>query len=164
MGSLSRLGTFKAKKLVEDGKFFLSEGDLDRAVEAFQHSIESEENAEALTYLGWVISLKGNLDEAMDLCKKAIVIDPDYGNPYNDLGSYLIKKDRLEEAIPWLEKAKTAKRYDARHFPHMNLGRVYSALGRTEEAIVEFNKALDYVPGHREVLNVLEQLKNFPQN
>jgi Tfp pilus assembly protein PilF len=100
----------------------------------------------------------------MDLCKKAIVIDPDYGNPYNDLGSYLIKKDRLEEAIPWLEKAKTAKRYDARHFPHMNLGRVYSALGRTEEAIVEFNKALDYVPGHREVLNVLEQLKNFPQN
>src|ERR1700761_1515216 len=101
MGSIYRLGAFKAKKLVEDGKFHLSEGDLDQAIEAFQRSIEIEENAEALTSLGWVISLKGQINEAMDLCRKAIELDPEYGNPYNDLGSYLIKQDRLEEAIPW---------------------------------------------------------------
>ena len=32
-------------------------------------------------------------------------MDPDFGNPYNDIGAYLIEMGRLDEAIPWLEKA-----------------------------------------------------------
>jgi tetratricopeptide (TPR) repeat protein len=164
MGSLSHLNTFKSKRLLEDGKFHLSTGDLDQAIASFQISNEVKESADALTYLGWDLSLKGQIPEAKDLCMRAISIDPDFGNAYNDLGSYLIKEDRLLEAIPWLEKAKLAKRYDARHFPHMNLGRIYSTLGRIDDAITEFNKALEYVPGHREVLNVLEQLQNLKKS
>src|ERR1700677_176055 len=143
MGSVSHLNSFKAKRLLEDGKFHLSTGDLDQAIEAFKNSNIAKESADALTYLGWVLSLKGEIPEAIELCKRAIAADPDFGNAYNDLGSYLIKEDRLLEAIPWLEKAKQAKRYDARHFPHMNLGRIYSTLGRVDEAILEFNKALE---------------------
>jgi tetratricopeptide (TPR) repeat protein len=164
MGSISYLNNFKAKRLLEDGKFFLSTGDLDQAVEAFQGSVAASETADALTYLGWVLSLKGQVPTAKDLCIRAIALDPEFGNAYNDLGSYLIKEDSLLEAIPWLERAKTAKRYDARHFPFMNLGRIYSTLGRVDEAIAEFNKALEIVPGHREVLNVLEQLQNLKKS
>ena len=32
---------------------------------------------------------------------------PTFGNPYNDIGAYLIAKGELDEAIEWLEKAKT---------------------------------------------------------
>ena len=31
----------------------------------------------------------------------------------------------LDEAAEWLEKAKSAPRYEPRHFPYMNLGRIY---------------------------------------
>jgi tetratricopeptide (TPR) repeat protein len=130
-------------------------------MEAFQASIEVKESAEALTFLGWILSLKGQYEEAIDLCRRAIVLDPDFGNPYNDLGSYLMKEERFEEAIEWLEKAKLAKRYDARHFPFMNLGRIYSTLGRVDEAITEFQHALKFVPDHQEIKNVLEQLQNI---
>ena len=47
----------------------------------------------------------------------------------NDIGSYLVKKGKLDEAIEWLEKAKTAPRYEPRHFPYMNLGRIYAQKG-----------------------------------
>ncbi len=164
MGSISYLNVFKAKRLLEDGKFFLSTGDLDQAIEAFQGSNQARETADALTYWGWALSLKGQISEAKDLCIRAIALDPEFGNAYNDLGSYLIKEESLLEAIPWLERAKTAKRYDARHFPFMNLGRIYSTLGRVDEAIAEFNKALEIVPGHREVQNVLEQLQNLKKS
>src|SRR5207253_8419965 len=38
-------------------------------------------------------------------CKKAIAVDPTFGNPYNDIGAYLIERGEHAQAIPWLEKA-----------------------------------------------------------
>jgi len=158
------LRLFKAKKIVEDGKFHISQGDLDTAVDALQKSVETSETAEGLTYLGWVLSLKGQVDQAIDLCKRAVNVDPTYGNPYNDIGSYLIYKNQLEEAIPWLEQAKTKVNYEPKHFPYINLGRVYSVLGRIDEAIHEFRTALTLVPHHKEVEKVLEQLENLKKS
>jgi Tfp pilus assembly protein PilF len=59
----------------------------------------------------------GRIDDAIAECHRAIEIDPSFGNPYNDIGAYLIAKGELDEAVPWLEKAKTAPRYDPRHYP-----------------------------------------------
>jgi Tfp pilus assembly protein PilF len=44
-------------------------------------------------------SFQGRLDEAVDECKEAIAVDRTFGNPYNDIGSYLVKKGKLDEAI-----------------------------------------------------------------
>ena len=78
------------------------EGELEAAIELYQRSIETCPTAEAHTFLGWTYSFQGKLDEAIEECKKAIAIDPDFGNPYNDIGAYLIEKSQHEEAIPWL--------------------------------------------------------------
>jgi Tfp pilus assembly protein PilF len=155
------LKVHKAKQLIEDGKHQISVGDLDAAVETFQKSIEFEATADAYTYLAWVLSLKGQTDEAIELCQKAIALDPEYGNPYNDIGSYLIQKSQLDDAIPWLQKAKNAKRYEPKHFPYLNLGRIYSAQGRIDEAIAEFKIALKYAPEHQEIQKVLQQLEKL---
>jgi Tfp pilus assembly protein PilF len=85
-------------------------------------------------------------EEAIEECKSAIAIDPDFGNPYNDIGSYLMKLGKLEDALPWLEQATTAKRYEARHYPHMNLGRLYLAKGDQLAAMREFSKAVQIEP------------------
>src|SRR5262245_41149654 len=83
-------------------------GELTEAVELYKKSIESFPTAEAHTFLGWTYSMMGLVDEAIAECHRAIETDPEFGNPYNDIGAYLIQKGQLNEAIPWLERALQA--------------------------------------------------------
>jgi Tfp pilus assembly protein PilF len=117
-------------------------GKLDEAARLYRASIEAHPTAEAHTYLGWTFSFQGRYEEAIEQCRIAIALDPDFGNPYNDIGSYLIHLGRIEEAIPWLEKAKAARRYEPRHFPYLNLYRVYMKTGRLDAAQRELQQAL----------------------
>lgn len=121
-------------------------GDLDRAIALYRESIAARPTAEAHTFLGWAFSFQGKLDEATQECLRAIEIDPDFGNPYNDIGVYLMQQDRLDEAIPWLEKAKRAPRYEPRQFPYMNMGRIYAKQGKTWDALREFEAAVRIAP------------------
>src|SRR5213594_2171189 len=123
-------------------------GNLDGAVDYYQQLIAIHPTAEAHTFLGWTYSFQGNLDAAIAECKEAIAVDPDFGNPYNDIGSYLIKLGRLDEAVPWLEAAIKAPRYEPRHYPHCNLGQVYWAQGLLAKAANEFERALAIEPGY----------------
>ena len=116
------------------------------AIELYQKSIETFATAEAHTFLGWTYAMLNRYDEAIAECECAIEIDPEYGNPYNDIGSYLIELERWQEAIPWLEKAITAPRYEAPHYPHFNLGRVYEQLGQPQKALHCYQQALRIEP------------------
>jgi tetratricopeptide (TPR) repeat protein len=100
-------------------------GDFQEAVDLYTKSIEAFPTAEAYTFRGWTYSFLGDYDRAIAECLEAIKVDPDFGNPYNDIGAYLIEQGKLDEAIPWLKKAMVASRYEAYFYPHFNLGRVY---------------------------------------
>jgi len=134
-------------------------GNLDEAIRLYQASIAFHPTAEAHTFLGWTYSFAGRYEDAIDECKKAIDVDPDFGNPYNDIGSYLIHLGNLDAAIPWLEKAVIAKRYEPRHYPHCNLGRVYQAKGMLKKAAEEFERALDLEPNYAFARQALESLR-----
>ena len=140
---------------LEQAEFFFQEGyrhqmsgDLDAAVESYRRSIELYPTAEAHTFLGWAYSFQGKIEEAIRECEVAIQIDPDFGNPYNDIGVYLMEKGEYEAAIPWLVKAMQAKRYEPRHYPHINMARVCAKKGKIDEAIAELRKALQFDPNH----------------
>ncbi len=122
------------------------EGDLQKAIDLYTESIETFPTAEAYTFRGWIFSSVGDLERAITECKRAIDTDPEFGNPYNDIGAYLIQRGELDEAIPWLEKAKLASRYEPKHFPHLNLGRIYLAQGKVDQALEEFAAALEFQP------------------
>lgn len=139
----------RARQLFAEAYTLQMAGKLEEAIARYHESLASHPTAEAHTFLGWTYSFQNRLDDAIDECKKAIVIDPEFGNPYNDIGSYLFKQGKLEEAIPWLERAIGAKRYEPRHFPHCNLGRVYWAKGLLNRAIAEFERALQIDPESR---------------
>ncbi len=134
-------------------------GDLDRAIELYQRSIEVRPTAEAHTFLGWTYSFQGRLNDALAECFKAIKVDPDFGNPYNDIGCYLMQQDKLDEAIPWLERAKRAPRYEPRQFPYMNLGRIYLRQGRWWDALREFEAAVRLAPEDAELGRTLHSLR-----
>lgn len=134
-------------------------GDLEGAVAYYTKSIDLYPTAEAYTFRGWTYSFMGRVDEAIEECYKAIEIDPDFGNPYNDIGAYLIQKGRLDEAIPWLEKAIKAKRYESRAFPHMNLGRIWERKGEWRKAVEEYRKAVKANPDYLSALQALRRLQ-----
>ena len=123
-------------------------GRLDEAIECYRRSINLEPTAEAHTFLGWTYSFKRDYDRAIAECKHAIGVDPDFGNPYNDIGAYLIELGRWDEAIPWFQKAIDAPRYDPRQFPHFNLSRIYSMRYEYAKAIEHLRKALELEPSY----------------
>ena len=100
-------------------------GEYEEAIELYSHSIDAFPTSEAYTFRGWAYSYLGNYAQAIADCRRAIKVDPDFGNPYNDIGAYLIEQQQWDAAIPWLHKALAAPRYESYFFPHYNLGRVY---------------------------------------
>src|SRR5688500_4298864 len=134
-------------------------GPLDDAVDLYRRSIALHPTAEAHTFLGWTYSFQGRHEDAIAECHTAIAVDPDFGNPYNDIGAYLIELGRLDEAIPWLEKAKLARRYEAPQFPRFNLGRVFVAQELHNRAMEEFQQALDVCPGYAPAEKAIAALK-----
>ncbi len=155
-----RAGSFQqAYVLWQEGYFLHSLGDYKGAADRFRRSIEVHPTAEGHTFLGWSLSYLGQTEKAIAECKKAIDLDPDYGNPYNDIGVYLIDLGRSDEAIPWLEKATRAKRYCCFQYPHFNLGRILLAKERVEEAVQAFERALSYDPNYLPARKALEVIR-----
>src|SRR5512138_861222 len=133
--------------------------DFDEAIRLYRESIALYPTADAHTYLGWAYSFQGRLNEAIAQCEIAISLDPEFGNPYNDIGVYLMQQEQLDDAIPWLERAKSAKRYEPRHFPHINLGRIYLTKGMLQKALEEFYGALKINPDDQELSQLVEELQ-----
>ena len=136
----------QAMQLADQAMQHQMTGDLEEAIRLYKKSIDLFPTADAHTYLGWTYSFQGKIEEAIAECETAISIDPEFGNPYNDIGVYFIQQQKPDEAIPWLEKAKEAKRYEPRHFPYLNLGRIYAAKGMINKSLEEFRGALRWDP------------------
>ncbi len=71
-----------------------------------------------------------------------------------------MEQGQWDEAIPWFESAKKATRYEPRHFPYLNLGRLHAARGEVAEAIAQLEGALVENPGDPVALRMLEQLRH----
>ena len=149
----------RATELWRQGYRYQTGGNVDRAIELYRESIELYPTAEAHTFLGWAMSFQGHLAEATEECLRAIEIDAEFGNPYNDIGVYLMQQDKLDESISWLEKAKQAKRYEPRQFPFLNLGRIYMRQGRWWEALREFEGAVRQAPRDVGAAKILHNLR-----
>ena len=137
------------------------DGDYDGAVALYKSSLDIFPTAEAHTFLGWAYHFQGKIEEAIAECKRAIEVDPEFGNPYNDIGSYLIQQGRYDEAIPWLERAIVAPRYEPRHFPHFNLGRAYIAKGMLTRAKECFDESLRIEPDYVLARQAVENLRRM---
>jgi Tfp pilus assembly protein PilF len=150
-----------AWKLLQQAYQVQMRGDYEQAVELYTKSLEVFPTAEAHTFLGWTYHFQGKVNEAIAECKRAIEVDPEFGNPYNDIGSYLIELGRFDEAIPWLERAITAPRYDPRHYPYFNLGRAYYSKGMITKAREYFQEALRIEPQYTLARQAIENIRRM---
>lgn len=149
-----------AEFYLDQGYRLQMQGDLEKAAEAYRKSIAAQPLPEAHTFLGWTYSFMRRMQDAIDECHKAIAIDPEYGNPYNDIGAYLIEMNKLDEAIPYLKRAVLATRYEARHYPHFNLSRVWLQKNQLGDAIHELEEAVRLCPNYPAALKELSRLRD----
>ncbi len=150
---------WSARRSFQAAYILQSAGELERAADAYERSARLFPSAEAHTFLGWTYSYMGRYDEAIRECERAIGIDPAFGNPYNDLGAYLIELGRLDDAIPWLEKAILASRYCCHFYAHTNLARVYLHKRMPEKARKSLQAALRVNPDYGPAQELLRRLE-----
>ena len=151
----------RSEQLMNEGLTAFGRGEIEKARDEFKASARVLKSAEALTYWGWMESQLGQTEKAIELCKEAIGVDPAFGNPYNDIGSYLVSMGRTEEAVPWFLEAIDAERYEPRHFPHVNLAKVYLMKKEYALALEHFEMALEYSPEEDSILNAIKALKDI---
>ena len=133
--------------------------DYEEAIKLYQRSIATYPTAEAHTFLGWVYSFQQRYDEAIEECLEAIRVDETFGNPYNDIGSYLVAQGDLYNSVKWFKRALLAPRYESYAFPHMNLARVYEQRGRLLEAARHYGLALEQESGYTQAAKALRKLQ-----
>ena len=104
----------------------------------------SKNNIKSMTDLARQYEYVGKREEAIELYKRAIELDPAFPIPYNNLGYLYHNMGRDDDAIPLYEKAiESDPRYpDALN----NLAVVYHTRGKYDEAIALYKRAIEANP------------------
>lgn len=124
-------------------------GDFILARQNYLTSIEIHPTVEALVNLGWTYSKERNYNEAIKQCHKALVIDQNYGMAYSDIGYYLLKSEKIDEAIIWFEEAIAQDDFEGKFFTYYNLGRAYEQKGMWLKGIEMYDKSIFLQPGFK---------------
>ena len=129
-----------------------SEADLRQALEL------EPDQPQVLNYLGYsFLELKTNLDEAMEMIRKAAEMRPQDGYITDSLAWGLYRLGRYEEAVEPMERAAELMPVDPIINDH--LGDVYWAVGRAREARFQWKRALSFDPEEDEANRIRRKLE-----
>lgn len=131
-----------------------------QAIDTFKKVLELDSNNDtALNSIGYIYAEQGsNLEEAMNLVNRALVIVPDSAAYLDSLGWVHYKQGRYQEALKFLMKADD-KMHDPVIFDH--IGDVYLALKQLSEAKKYWMKSIELNPDQT---NILEKIKRAEKN
>lgn len=103
-------------------------------------STQGSQYASALNYLGYMLADRNvRLDEAYDLVKKALDLDPDNGAYLDSLGWVYYRQGKLDQAEGLLQRALQLQPDPT---VHDHLGDVYLKEGKIREAIQQWQASL----------------------
>ena len=103
--------------------------------------------------LGAVLKQTGRISEALVANQKALVIDPQDVEVYNNMGNVLVELNRLEKAEVVFRQAIALKPDFAQAY--CNLGGTLQKIGKLEEAEASYRKAIVLKPQYPEAYNNL---------
>jgi tetratricopeptide (TPR) repeat protein len=110
-----------------------------------------------LNYLGYsLVDMGLNLDEALDMIRKAVELRPNDGYIVDSLGWAYYRLGRYEEAVTELERAVSLRADDP--VIHDHLGDAYWKAGRTLEAQFQWRHARDFGAEGEELELILKKI------
>lgn len=133
-------------------------GQWDLAEQDFRVALKLEpDQPSVLNYLGYSLIEKGlNLDEAMEMVRKAVELKPNDGYIVDSLGWAYYQLGDYEEAVQHLERAVELKPEDAVINDH--LGDAYWRVGRKLEAKFQWKHAKDNKPEPKDLERIERKL------
>ncbi len=154
----------KVEELYDLSVTQLKAGDLDQALDTCQSILEIHDSAEVYYNMGYIKSLKGQLEEALACFRRATTINGHHALAHRQMGLIYQKLGREEEARTCLETAAAihmdrnqnneaeeifntvlAFRPDTTNV-YNSLGIIYRRQGRLEEALKAYDKAMKVHP------------------
>jgi len=134
-------------------------GRLEQAEVELREAIRlAPQEAEPRNYLGYSLADRGErLDEALELIRSALQLDPWNGAYLDSIGWAYFKMGRLEDARDPLERAAREFPMDATVLEH--LGDYYDRAGDLLRAKIFWQRALDVLPAQPETPDGRENLR-----
>jgi tetratricopeptide (TPR) repeat protein len=121
------------------GYLLWTQSQYGEAAQEFQAELVNvPDNAQALAYLADTNMQLNHPDVARPLVEKAVELDPQMELAHLDLGILDVDAGRREDALREFQTAAKLNPNDVR--PHWRLARLYKAMGKAQEAKVEFDK------------------------
>ncbi|MET0034017.1 MAG: TIGR01627 domain-containing protein [Limnospira maxima] len=137
------------------GDALAKQGNLDQAVACYSECLKIHPNSAWLYYsLGDALAEQGDLEAAVQYLQKAIELKPDCYKFYNSLGWVLMQQKKFDDALNCYNQAiklnskvvdaykdgvKSARLYNL-------LGQCFYNLGKAEQSIDPYKKAIDIDP------------------
>ncbi|PTQ73459.1 tetratricopeptide repeat protein [Celeribacter persicus] len=134
-------------------------GEWEKAEADLRQALELEpDQPRVLNYLGYsYLEMKTNLDEAMEMIRKAVEARPEDGYITDSLAWGLYRLRRYDEAVEPMERAVELMPVDPIINDH--LGDVYWAVGREREARFQWQRALSFEPEEDEAARIRKKLE-----
>ena len=130
---------------------------LDGAIKEFVEAINLDSNNFPIySALGVATMKKGNIDDARDLFKIAVKINPKYANGYDNLGLLEVHAQNLDEAERNFKEALRCNSHNPSAMYH--LGIVESLRGNNSAALTWLNHSLNIHPNCAPALNLQGEL------
>jgi tetratricopeptide (TPR) repeat protein len=127
------------------GHDYLSKGDLDKAAECFEKSIEAKpDDAPGYLNLGNVLKKRGDVAGALARYETAIKFAPNYGDAHNNIANIQAAAGRFDQACKHHLLALQDKPESADI--NCNYANTLLAMGRAEEAVDYYRRALEIQP------------------
>jgi hypothetical protein len=96
----------KARELLRDGAAYLNEGSFEAARRRFLESIEVDGTIpEAFNGVGVTWRMRNDLDRALEWYKKALLVDPDFGDAYYNMACVYALRGEKDMALRYLQIA-----------------------------------------------------------
>jgi len=116
---------------------------VDQAIEVFQDLLKARPDCrEGHNGLGIIALDDGRTEEAISEFKKVIDVDPDFADVHYNLALAYLRLDKRHEALSHLNSLLEIDTFNAQGYDLR--GDVLSQLGRKNEAIADYQRALKY--------------------
>ena len=142
---------------------YLDNGDLTKAHEEFEKiKTLAPDNDRAYFGLGLTFYFQGKFDLALRSYQKAIKINPQEPEYYNNMAAVLGKLGRWNDMIQYCQVALDNPSYPTPGFAYYNIGFAYFNLGQPQDAAEFFKKSIvqnpTYIEPHLQLGKALSQL------
>jgi tetratricopeptide (TPR) repeat protein len=142
-----------AQSLYAQGVAQLSRDDFARALGFFEKAVEMDQNyPEAWYQLGFCYGVLGRHAEALKASKLAAKMRPEWAQAYVNIGASSFALGQYKDAV---EAYRQALRFEDSADTQYALGLTFNKLGRTDEEIVAYRRAIGLKPDHAGALEKL---------